>query len=274
MSDADAQAFRVLHPAEFYKRFLTQNIRPDGRALLRARKLTLSVGTITSADGSASVQIGNTSVVVGVKGEVGSTLEASPNAGRIELNAELTPLCAPRFRPGKPSEEAHCLTEALVRVLTSARVVNLDELCLSERKSAWILYVDVFCLNHDGNVFDAALIGVLAALSNATLPQVQITDAGEVVMKDGPRTPLQLLHYPLSFTCGILETHLLADPNAEEEALLSCKITVVYDEMGRLCMVDKPGGSPLPPDKHKLCLEYAKKSYPKLLSQLRKLIKA
>lgn len=39
------EAFRKIYPQEFYKKFLVQNVRPDGRPLDAARKTTISVGT-------------------------------------------------------------------------------------------------------------------------------------------------------------------------------------------------------------------------------------
>lgn len=40
----EADAFRKLHPLEFLKRFLSQNLRPDGRPLQKERKLVTSLG--------------------------------------------------------------------------------------------------------------------------------------------------------------------------------------------------------------------------------------
>jgi len=35
-----------------------------------------------------------------------------------------------------------------------------------ESKAVWTLFADVICLNYDGNVFDAALLAIIAALKN------------------------------------------------------------------------------------------------------------
>ena len=59
----DADAFRRLYPDQYYARFLEDDIRPDGRTLGRSRATTIGLGTITSADGSALVKQGNTTVV-------------------------------------------------------------------------------------------------------------------------------------------------------------------------------------------------------------------
>ena len=66
---ADASAFRTVQPLEYYLKFLTQGVRPDGRALLRARKATSRGGAVSSADGSCMVQLGKTVVIAGVQCE-------------------------------------------------------------------------------------------------------------------------------------------------------------------------------------------------------------
>ena len=58
---------------------------------------------------------------------------------------------------------------------------NIFRLCVSAGKLAWILYCDVVCLNSDGNLFDACLLSVMAALAATTLPTVTMDDTTKVV---------------------------------------------------------------------------------------------
>lgn len=46
-------------------------------------------------------------------------------------------------------------------------LVPLSSLCIHPGKAAWVLYVDATCINYDGNVFDAALLAMVAALKNS-----------------------------------------------------------------------------------------------------------
>ena len=46
----------------------------------------------------------------------------------------------------------------------SSKVVPLSELCIRPRKAVWALYIDVVCINYDGNAFDCAVLAVMAAL--------------------------------------------------------------------------------------------------------------
>lgn len=52
---------------KYYRDFLNHDLRPDGRELDQFRPVVINVDSITSADGSAIVKIGNTTVVCGIK---------------------------------------------------------------------------------------------------------------------------------------------------------------------------------------------------------------
>mmetsp|Transcript_30835 Transcript_30835/g.56475 ORF Transcript_30835/g.56475 Transcript_30835/m.56475 type:complete len:403 (+) Transcript_30835:111-1319(+) len=65
------------------------------------------------------------------------------------------------------------------RTLRSSRFVNPTELGIETGVSAWRIRVSVHVLNHEGNVWDAALLCVCAALSDLRLPMVEI-DRGVV----------------------------------------------------------------------------------------------
>lgn len=59
--------FRTLHPIKYYRDYLSQNIRPDGRGFTDFRPIVLNVGSINTADGSSIAKVGNTTVVCGIK---------------------------------------------------------------------------------------------------------------------------------------------------------------------------------------------------------------
>lgn len=50
-----------------YRVAQSQDIRPDGRTLLQFRPISINIGTVSTAEGSAIAKIGNTTVVCGVK---------------------------------------------------------------------------------------------------------------------------------------------------------------------------------------------------------------
>lgn len=58
------------------------------------------------------------------------------------------------------------MSEAIHRVLKESNVLDLKDLCIEEGKAVWSLWVDVVCVSYDGNIYDAALTSVMAALGN------------------------------------------------------------------------------------------------------------
>lgn len=57
----------------------------------------------------------------------------------------------------------------------------MSDLSIEKGKSAWKLMVDVFCIDHDGNVLDASLTSIMAALKTLSLPAVSINEVDHVV---------------------------------------------------------------------------------------------
>lgn len=57
----------------------------------------------------------------------------------------------------------------------------MSDLSIEKGKSAWKLMVDVFCIDHDGNVLDAALTSIMAALKTLQLPAVSINEVDHIV---------------------------------------------------------------------------------------------
>ena len=57
----------------------------------------------------------------------------------------------------------------------------MEDLSIAKGQSTWKLMVDVFCVNHVGNVPDAALASVMAALQTLKLPAASINEADNVV---------------------------------------------------------------------------------------------
>ncbi|KAL7422627.1 hypothetical protein Q5752_001918 [Cryptotrichosporon argae] len=229
-SDAAAAAavFRRLHPDQYLSRFLARGYRPDGRKLAASRAASVNAGSIATADGSALVRLGDTTVVCGIKAEVAEPDSARPNEGFIVPNIDLPALCSPKFKPGPPGDEAQTLSSWLYELLISSQTVPLDSLCISPGRAAWALYIDVVCINYDGNAFDAAVLAAMAALRDTRLPRANVDDDGQVVCT-AKRHPLKLGPMPLTASFGIFTNQLLPDPTAFETPLLRTRITLALD---------------------------------------------
>jgi exosome complex component RRP43 len=46
-------------------------------------------------------------------------------------------------------------------------MLPLNSLCIEPGKAAWVIYADIMCINYDGNITDAALLALVAALRDS-----------------------------------------------------------------------------------------------------------
>ncbi|KAI9462858.1 ribosomal protein S5 domain 2-type protein [Lactarius psammicola] len=242
-SDLNAQIFQRLHPRAYLERFLAEQVRTDGREAEEWRDLSVHVGPISTADGSAVVRLGDTTIVCGVKAEIAEPDLEHPTEGFLVPNIDLPAMCAPRFKPGPPSEEAQVLSDRLASTINTAGVLPLSALCIHPERAAWVLYVDATCISYDGNAFDAALIAMVAALKNTTLPKATFDEeTGRTTCSRKIREALPLKCLPISYSFGIFDgSTVLADPTAFEEPLLDTSISIVLDEHGSLLSAGQLG---------------------------------
>jgi 3' exoribonuclease family, domain 1 len=113
----NAESFRVLHPADYVDRFLKEGVRPDGRVFTGQRKVTVTAGTVTSANGSALVRCGRTSVVAGITGLVTFPSQHAPTHGMLEVSVQMSALCGRQFHAHRPSDDALALSQFLSRTV-------------------------------------------------------------------------------------------------------------------------------------------------------------
>ncbi|KAI0329643.1 hypothetical protein GY45DRAFT_1324779 [Cubamyces sp. BRFM 1775] len=238
-----ALTFQRLHPKTYLERFLAEDVRPDGRDFDEWRNISLIVGSISTADGSALVRLGSTTVVCGVKAEIAEPELDRPNEGFLVPNLDLPAICSPKFKPGPPTDEAQVLSDRLNEILVSSGVVPTTSLCIEPGKAVWVLYVDATCINYDGNAFDATLLAMVAALKNTRLPKATYNEETKrTICSRKEMRPLPIGRFPTSFSFGIFDgTHTLADPTSFEEPLLDTTISVVVDEKGGLVSVMQLG---------------------------------
>ncbi|THG14968.1 hypothetical protein TEA_018977 [Camellia sinensis var. sinensis] len=158
-SEVEVDAFRRLFPLRFHERHLLESIRPDARPLGKARDTTLALGAVASADGSALAKIGCTTMLAAIKMEIMTPTTESPDEGCIAIDFHMPPICSPIVRPGRPAEAAPVVSK-------HSGMINLKELSLVNGKAAWMAYLDIYCLDADGALFDAALLSAVAAFSH------------------------------------------------------------------------------------------------------------
>jgi len=213
--------------------------RLDDRGLLDTREIKIEQGVIEKAEGSARVFLGKTQVLVGVKVETGEPFPDTPNEGVLTVNAELVPVASPNFEPGPPDENSIELARVVDRGIRESKCIDNEKLCIEPGKKVFVVFVDVYVLNHDGNLIDAAALAAMAALMNTKMPNFEIKD-GELKIKQG-YTPLPVKGHPITVTTGKISGHLISDPTAEEEQVMDSRITFATKEDGKICAIQKGG---------------------------------
>lgn len=221
------------------EQLLEKGKRLDERGLLDTREIKIEQGLIEKAEGSARVLLGKTEVLVGVKVETGEPFTDTPNEGVQTVNAELVPLASPNFEPGPPDENSIELARVVDRGIRESKAIDTEKLCIQPGKQVFVVFIDVYVLNHDGNLIDASAMAAMAALMNTKMPNYEIKD-GELKIKQG-YTPLPLRSHPITVTVGKINNFLIVDPWLEEEQVMDSRITFALNDAGNICAIQKGG---------------------------------
>lgn len=122
--------------------------------------------------------------------------------------------------------------------LFSSGMVDLSQLCINAGTAVWLLKVDVVCLEYDGNIRDAALLAVVAALRNTRLPVPTLQEDGDVTVHPTDTRPLviDIDRVPVPTTVAVVDDVVCVDPTMEEEALAVTSLTAVVLPNGKVCM--------------------------------------
>jgi exosome complex component RRP42 len=208
--------------------------RADGRGVEEYREIVIVPGIITQAEGSARVKLGDTEVYAGVKIEPGEPYSDSPNSGVLITNAELIPLASPDFEAGPPREDAIELARVVDRGIRESGIINFEQLCIEPSKKVWMVFLDLYILDDNGNLFDASLLAGLAALYTAKIPCERFELGKDVPLPLEPNSPIACTHVKYN---GLL----VADPSLDEGLIADARLTLALDENSHLRAIQKGG---------------------------------
>lgn len=208
------------------KQYLADGKRFDDRKPDEFREIVIENKVSKKAEGSARVKIGKTEVVVGIKMDVGTPYPDSPNKGNLSVTAELLPLSSPRFENGPPKFPAIELARVIDRGIRESGVIEFEKLCIKEGEKVWTVFVDIYTLNDDGNLLDAAGIGAMVALKNAKIPKYD-EETGKVVFGEwtDAKVPLSKEN-PIPITYYKIGESIIVDPTREEEDIGEARVTI------------------------------------------------
>ncbi len=250
---------------------LKRGVRSDQRDLVSPRNISVEVGVIDKANGSALVKLGKTQVIVGVKIELAKPFPDVPDEGVLQVNSELVPMASPVFEPGPPDENAIELARVVDRSLRDPRVIDLKSLVIRPGDKVWAVWIDIYVLDYDGNYFDASMLGTMAALMNTRLPEYEETESGDIVIhRDRLVAPLKLNKRVVLVTSAKIGDYIVIDPNLDEELVASSRLVLAFDEEGTLVGAQKSGMGAYTRDELLRALELSRRAsqvYFKLLDQ-------
>jgi len=211
---------------ERIKQYLAEGKRFDRRGPEDFREIIIDTNVSKKAEGSARVKIGKTEVIVGVKMDVGTPYPDSPDKGNLSVNTELTPMSSPRFENGPPKFPAIEIARVIDRGIRESKFIEFENLCIKEGEKVWNVFVDIYTINDDGNLLDAAGIGAVVALKNSKIPKFDEKSGkvlfGELTDKNIPLSK----EVPIALTFYKLGDRFLVDPTKEEEDSSDTRVTI------------------------------------------------
>jgi exosome complex component RRP42 len=220
--------------AEYINDLLSKGLRENRKGVSDYRDIKIQTNKIPNAEGSAQVDIGNTRVLVGVKVAVGEPLPDHPDEGALVTSADLLPIASPNFEPGPPTSDAIEFARVVDRGIRAAEVLDTEALFI-EKDKVWTVFVDIYVLNYDGNIFDAATMGAMAALKTARMPKYE----NEEVIREGNLGKLPTKGFVTSCTFGKVGDKLLIDPTGSEENVMTSRLTVAVDDAENIRAMQK-----------------------------------
>lgn len=254
------------------KSYLSEGKRFDGRKTDEFREIIIETGVSKKAEGSARVKIGKTEVIVGVKLEVSAPYPDSPNKGNLMVTAELLPLSSERISAGKPGFDSIEIGRIVDRGIRESGFIDFEKLCIKEGEKVWSIFVDVYSINDDGNMLDAAGIGALVALKETKMPKY---DEKEEKIISGEWTednlPLQK-KIPIIITAHKIGKKFIVDPTREEEDVSETRVTIgSYD--GTIASIQKGEKESLSIDELREILDLSETSRNEVFKKIEKHLK-
>jgi len=221
---------------------IKKGLRVDGRKLNEYREITIIPNYIAKAEGSAYAKIGGTLVIAGLKVGIGTPYPDTPNCGVITVNAEFVPFASPTFEPGPPDENAIELARVIDRSIRELKVIDLEKLAIIPGEKVYILWLDIYVFDHDGNLLDTSMLAAITTLLTARIPKAVIKEDGKTVeLNKEVSEPLPITNKVVTVSVGKVNGKFIVDPNIDEEQVLDCRLAISISEDGRIAGMQKMG---------------------------------
>jgi len=214
---------------------MSQGKRGDSRGMYDYRAVKLQPAVLQNPDGSSLVSIGKSQVMAGIKFDVATPFADRPKEGVLSTSADLLPIASHLFEPGPPSAESIELARVVDRGIRSANIIDLASLFLEDGK-VLAVYIDLFTLDHDGNLIDTASLAAMSALLSARMPKVE----GGKIVRGEFVGKLPIKEKVVTCTFGKIGSQTFLDPSLDEEKGMDCRLTLATTPT-HLCAAQKGG---------------------------------
>ncbi len=218
-----------------------KNKRLDDRGFDEYRPITLEKNVLDAAEGSALVHMGKTKVLAAVKFDTGTPFPDRPEEGILSMSAEFLPAASPGFEPGPPGKDAIELARVVDRGIRAANIIDLNSFFIEEGK-VLAMFVDIYVLDHHGNLIDASALAAMGAILSAKIPKIE---DGSLVWGEYDRK-LDVKGVVTTTTFYKIKDKILIDPNLDEETGASARLSVsmlsgprLEDQEYHLCALQK-----------------------------------
>jgi exosome complex component RRP42 len=243
---------------------MRNNHRDDGRAIDQFRPLSIVRNISKNAESSVAVKLGKTEVYCGIKILPGDAYPDSPGQGSISVGVEMGQMASPEFESGPPSPLSIEMSRVVDRGIRESHCVDFSSLAIPGTEKVWIVWIDLYPVNDDGNLFDACGLAALAALADAKFPKFE---DNAIVPKefDGQ---IELANKPILVTAYKIGNRMVLDPTRGEEKAATARFSVTCTEDGHYSAFQKGLGDSLTGAEVEQSLDWAMEKSKELRRQL------
>jgi exosome complex component RRP42 len=162
------------------------------------------------------------------------------------VSMELNPLSSPDYEPGPPKPAAIEISRVVDRAIRESKTLDFKDLSIVKGETAWMCSIDIYPINADGNLYDAAVIAAYLALKDAKFPELD--EDNKPLHETRTKKGLKLHNIPMMVTFAKIGDSLIVDPTRREEQIMEDRLHIGTIDNGNICAMQKGGLKPLTND--------------------------